>query len=916
MAATTYKISTGKFSAAGYFSVGLSETSPVTAVYTTKAPATGKNLGQITYDSTTDKYTWTAGIKTAAAAYSIAGTTTSVLNLTTGSGNDSVSVVAGDGSSFTLGDGANTVSILGGNSVKVTTGAGADSVFVVGNDATVSTGNGKDVISVAGTGAVIDAGAGDDSIVAVGANTKITAGVGNDTVSVGAGANVTIDGGAGNDSIEANGASDYITAGAGNDTVSIGTGATSATVDGGAGNDSIVAAADSAYINAGDGNDFVSVSGNDATVLGGAGNDSIQVAAGSATITFGAGNDTVSVGAANVTLTDYTFGTDKIVLDGSKIAGYATNAVTNFGTDGKLVFGDTHSVTVGMTGSYYAAEITTGTGTTAKTTAFAWATADGGTINASAYKKGAIIIGTNNDENGDLIIGSAGADTIYAGSNDTVYGGKGNDSIVVADDAENVMIGLYADGSKDSISGAGYVASTDSSYDDDSITTIYYNGDVTKAKLSLKGGKLTAKNGTSSLTFTDSSASSTGVGFKVTNGTTTYNVETVIEDGSATLYEGTNSVYGKNSGINVTDDIGDTVIDLGNTGKYGDTRYYSGITKASAKTSTSDVVLIGSASDKNMLVGGQGATTLYGGGSKADVLEGYADSVSAAGTTVYGGADTFVYGSSDGRDMVTNYHYDADDATASDTLYFTTTDFTKVTRTNITTSGTDTNTDAVKFSFGSGTNGTLTVETADSVDTAISYVYGGTTYKAKVGVTNSASTSNTFTYDRSVNFYIGGKGTDTLTVSDDANIWLNGYTGTGYSSIEVVDASSSLGDVTLAGGAGNETLIAGLGSSALYGGAGNDTLVGNATGTTTFYFGNGDGSDVITTSNADDRVMLYNVAASDLKSAEVNSSGAMVIALNDGSKLTVTGIGDGTAHTFTLSDGSTYTYTNGEWAQA
>ena len=179
------------------------------------------------------------------------------------------------------------------------------------------------------------------------------------------------------------------------------------------------------------------------------------------------------------------------------------------------------------------------------------------------------------------------------------------------------------------------------------------------------------------------------------------------------------------------------------------------------------------------------------------------------------------------------------------------------------------------------------------------------------------TTDNTFTYDDSVAFYVGGKKTDTLTVSDGANIWLDGSQGKGYTSIDAVDASASLDDVTIAGGSSSETLIGGQGSNSLWGGAsGNDTLVGNSNATTTFFFGKGNGSDVISASNSEDRVMLYDVALSDLKSYDVNTSGAMVIALNDGSKLTVNGISDSTVHTFTLSDGSSWTYSNGTWEAA
>lgn len=839
-----------------------------TGYYSVKMDGTAtkdkKQIGTISYTANTDTYVYQNTATTG--NYSIFGTTDSLVNLKLGAGNDSVQLAkVGDGSTVDAGAGNNLISIAGGASLKLSSGAGKDTIVAVGNDVTVNSGAGNDSISLGGANVVVDAGAGNDSISVIGGDSaKITAGAGDDYVSV-----------------------------TGNN----------ATVDGGAGKDQIYSSSDNVYITAGDGNDTVSVGGTGVTISAGAGNDSVLVASGDATVTLGAGTDTVSIGNADVTLSDYTFGTDKIVFASTSVltqAAASTASNTVFGTDGKLTLADGQSVTVGKTNGFYAAEITKSNDKAGVTTAFAWATEDGGTINASSYKKGAIIVATNNDENADLIIGSAGADTIYAGANDTVYGGKGNDSIVLADDVAGITVGLYADGTKDTVSGSTFVTDSDQSYDDENNTTVYFNGDVSKAKFSLESGKaLTVTNGTGKLIFSDTTMTS-NVGLKVTNGSSTYNVEVVTEKGSGTLFEDTTAVFGKKSTIVLGSDASDTVIDLGNTGKYGDTRYYSGITGASAGTSGSDVILIGSSTEKNTLTVGTGNTSLYGGGSKADKLVG--DSTQ--------GANTFFYGSGDGRDTVTNYKYNADDDSASDKLYILTTDFAKVTRTTLDGDGSST----MKFVFGSGTSNTLSVQTKDAVDTAVSYTYGGKDYKAKVGVT---TTANTFTYDDSVNFYVGGKKTDTLTVSDGANIWLDGSNGKGYTSIDAVDASASLDDVTIAGGSGSETLIGGQGNNSLWGGAsGNDTLVGNSNATTTFFFGKGNGSDVITDSNAEDRVMLYDVALSDVKSYDTNSAGAMVIALNDGSKLTVNGISDSTVHTFTLSDGTSWTYSNGTWEVA
>ena len=497
------------------------------------------------------------------------------------------------------------------------------------------------------------------------------------------------------------------------------------------------------------------------------------------------------------------------------------------------------------------------------------------------------------------MIGGSGYDSIVAGANDSVYGGKGNDRIYV-DDHAGVTIGLYNDGSNDSVSSANF--NLGDGYDDADNTKIYFDGDLGKAKISLNSATstVTVTNGKSKLFISNEGDPNvthgtydthSAVGFQVTNGASTQNVEVLAKGVSAELLDETTAVFGDGSEIIATNDFGSTVIDLGNTGKYGDTRYYSGITKASLTAdNNNDVVLVGAANAANTLVGGAGATSLYGGGKSKDSLVG--------GT----GADTFFYGKGDGRDTVSGYHYDADDATVSDTLVFTTTDLSKITRTDGT----------LKLTFGTGTNNTLTVTTSDEVDTAVAYTTSGEAHLAKIGNTKAA---NSFTYDSTVNYYQGGKESDTLVVAgeEDANIWLDGSTGVTYSSIENVTATGS-GNVTLAGGSASEQISAGSGDASLWGGiGGNDTLTGGS-GTNTFFFGKNNGSDVVTSTSETDRVMLYDVALSDVKSfGETN--GAMVIALNDGSKLTVNSVASGT--TFQTTDGAwSYDTTTQSWTQA
>ena len=178
---------------------------------------------------------------------------------------------------------------------------------------------------------------------------------------------------------------------------------------------------------------------------------------------------------------------------------------------------------------------------------------------------------------------------------------------------------------------------------------------------------------------------------------------------------------------------------------------------------------------------------------------------------------------------------------------------------------------------------TLTGDSNWTADTALKVTTNGKTITTmKVGMTSDA---NTLTYESGVNAYFGGKGGDTLKATEDANIWLNGSQGVTYSSIEVVDATSSSGNVIIAGSSGNETLMGGSGTNAIWGGAGNDELSNGSGGATQFLWGYGDGTDTITQASSDDKVVLYNVKKNNFAGAALDSSGNMVISTTDGSKL-------------------------------
>lgn len=672
-----------------------------------------------------------------------------------------------------------------------------------------------------------------------------------------------------------------INAGAGNDTI---TAAALDTVTAGDGNDVISVVGTEVVVDAGAGDDVISIGGASATVDGGDGKDSIAVAEKDATLTLGAGKDTVTIasGATGITITDYAFGEDTI-----KLAGVTYESLTSAGK----ISGTGADVTINSTNGYYAADIASASDGTAAH--YAWASDTASTIDMSSQKEAVTIVGTTNGE-GDILIGSAKNDTIYAGSGDSVVGGKGDDEINIAAKATGVVIGLYNQSGTDKVSGF------EGGFEDDD-DTIYVDSTATKFEIDTitSGLAFKAKGSTIKATGTSLEAKSgTAAYVKVNAGGTAYNAEVI--KGEAALNEDATYIYGvdEKTTLDLTGSD-DYSIDLSGNKGYGDTRSYYQITTVDASAGTGDYVLAGDGSTANTLKAGKSTTSLYGGGSSKDLLVGNKE-----------GEDTFYYGSGDGKDSISNYTAFDSDGDAQDVINFYSGNITKV---KATASG-------VTVTLDNSTANKLTIEGSITASSAmkVNYTTNGTdTVTAAIGL---STTSNTFTYDENVKQYIGSTKGDTLKVTNDtdANIWLDGYTGVTYSNVKLVDASSSTGDVVIAGTSANETLKGSKGSASLFGGFGssNDVLVGNSQAETTFYFGKGDGKDTITTSTSTDRVMLYDVALSDVKSADLNSAGAMVVTLNDGSSLTVQHA-TSAVNTYQLTDGTfVYNASTKTWAQA
>jgi Ca2+-binding RTX toxin-like protein len=442
---------------------------------------------------TTGDVTWTAGALAAAAT--IVG----------GAGHDALSATSA----------TKNVSMEGGAGVDTLTGgAGNDTI----TDTSTYTGFLSDLTtSVTNRGNSIVGGAGNDTITAGDGNDTIDGGTGNDSITAGAG-NDTITSGGGNDWLDAGDGIDtitltsgdnYVTAGAGADTVTGGAG--NDTILGGAGADSIMAGAGNDSIDGGDDNDSINFLANNLdaydVVNGGGGTNTLSFsatgtlvdtdftgvtniqklatdsgialtatlgtyakAAGVATVTGSSEADTITfsstfTNAATVALGSTASNIDTVSASASAMAltVTATSAALGGAVDvltGGTGTGDILSITVDSATGFSGASITgfetiniTGTGSTA--VAF---TAD--TLAVAVDKTVKVDASTLANDAASLTLDvhtSAGTFSIYGGSgndaivltgstgNNLVDGGAGADSITAGAGIDNLSGGLGID---------------------------------------------------------------------------------------------------------------------------------------------------------------------------------------------------------------------------------------------------------------------------------------------------------------------------------------------------------------------------------------------------------------------------------------------------------------------------------------
>lgn len=819
-------------------------------------------------------------------------------------GNDVLKVVATTGSATldggigndTLTGGTADDKLYGGDGNDVADGgAGNNSIYGDAGNDTLSGGAGNDMI-YGGTGTdSIVTGAGTNLVYGEDGADNITGGAVNDTIYGGAGADV-INAGAGTNYVEGGDDADTVTlaatavddtvlGGAGNDTITTGDlGASVAFVnlDGGAGDDVINATASTTNAGVfkligGEGNDVllggVGLSVN--TILGGAGADSIVGGVLADTITGGTGADTITLGGAVANILNFATGdgadvvtdvTANIGASTLKVTGTGKSGLTASATDTKwtVKYGTTDSITfargnwgtstadgenfaigdaaVGVGATYGGANIFYAGKSTTNDTVIG-ATAGAATYDLTDTAKYYSVEILNNaaaTTANSKLRGTTGADTLIAaagagvagGPGDQLWGRAGADSLVAG--AGNDTLWYGAGEGADSINGsaAGDVIKL-------------YNVNAANVTYTMNGGNLEV-----------SFAGSTDK--LIVEGWTTAGAKFVTADNltpfTPTLSSG-DTLIGAAAAT--------AALDIGSSTTLNNINNAAG--------TVAGQVLRGNAS-ANVLKAANAAGDQLWGRAGADTL------IAGATTGGAGGSDTLWAGSGEGSKTITGYDVSA--AATADVI--------RLYKDNLSTlTFTDNGTNEV-ISFAGSTD---TVTVSGATGSVLRVATADKTTPFYVALANSGNGDVTY-YDAATSFSAGTSATNKLIVgaATAAATTFDLADATRFYSVENIDSSlNTFAGNKLRGNAENNILIGGSAGDKLWGRAGNDTLQGGA-GADVFYFGTGEGNDVINASGfaaAADKVMLWNVAS--VSSVAVSASGSDLVLTVGSNTLTVKG---------------------------
>ena len=462
------------------------------------------------------------------------------------------------------------------------------------------------------------------------------------------------------------------------------------------------------------------------------------------------------------------------------------------------------------------------------------------TVDSSAATNGAIIFANATERSPEgvhTVIGTAGNDSIYIGSNDFADGAGGNDRIFIDNDATNVRVSLGAGTGLDTISGWNYGFELGSSVVETGGTQVRARVYEDMLHISLQG----AATETDALLFANSTQYGSDLElhgqYNVLVGDKKYTA--IRNNGDSDRGEdSTSKGYAE-----VTND-GD-VADYYVAERNGIVRFTNGVTQSFVGD---DAIVLGSEkfwAIRELTIANNGKASVFGSATRETVTVG-GDATVGANKHVSLGAENdviistgddsvsagnkFYFGAGDGRDTIQNFsHYlgvDLDpDKQMVDTLVLESYTGLKVAKA-------EGRGDRIEIGTTETDRVIIYEEDGVSLDKIYNIQVGD--LDAKLTKIGSSEGGNNFAYEKKVEYYVGASGDahDTLTIGigiENADVRLDGFGDTFYRGIDVVDASAEeYTNISIGGSADNNTITAGgVGTTNfLWGGAGDNSLIG------------------------------------------------------------------------------------------
>ena len=662
------------------------------------------------------------------------------------------------------------------------------------------------------------------------------------------------------------------------------------------------------YVRTGNGGTYVYHEGSGkTTIIGGSGVDTIRAT--SEDHVEGGGGADYFLDEGSFEITDYEFdGGAGDVIVATKLSTSAVINPANVTVSGnQIAIAGGNTLAIGDSSTYDEATATRAVVVNAagtNRTNLIWAGNYDSVLDASDLTRGAMMISYINGGAVNSVIGSAYSDTIYAGGNDLIESGAGNDYVSLqAADTSTGQRGatVYLSSGKTDV--YGWKGGFDNEAGANILQATASNTTFRSKSSSSGGPTVTAFSEGASINFGDMGTDSTGAyNFLVGNEKVTFigNDATVSVNSNADIAD---YYKGDKSGLYVGSGVEEAFgITLGSD-------HFTGVNKV-ALLNESRASIFGSSSAESITLSGSAdvgaAKSVASGAGNAIIVSGGNDTAKSGNYLFFGeyGGVTL----SSGRDTIQNFSFyqgkDVDpDMSSSDLLYLgDTANFQSASAT------------ASRLEISLGENTKVIVDdnfsTSDRKILRARFGNSDEIFNCKFGIANGV---NTFTYDGETNAFFGStsRSNDILKVDSsltNVNIWLKdrNFDTNYYYGVRVIDASS-VQDThsTLVGDSNSNNIVysAGSGSTNSLWGAGgqSNTLIGGDGDDTFFYYrsvgySDNDGvqhgsNDVFQNVGTEDLIWLRDVTLNDINAATTSEgivSGRVTVGLNDGSALTVT----------------------------